>query len=133
MTPRIDYGTTRTAMPLSHHLKPIVDAIKAAHPDGLSLDELSEELLYKPVSYGDIEEIIGALEKDGYDLEGPSLAASPEELSRVLAAARALTAETGKRPSPTEIAERVGLSPIAVRRALHFGRSAATAKRPSQA
>jgi hypothetical protein len=115
-------------MPLSPHLKPIVDAIKAAHPDGLSLDELSEELLYKPVSYGEIEEIIGALEKDGYDLEDSSPAASPEELARVLTAARALTAETGKRPSPAEIAERAGLTPIEVRRALRLGRSAATAK-----
>lgn len=119
-------------MPLSHHLKPIVDAIKAAHPDGLSLDELSEELLYKSVSYGEIEEIIGALEKDGYDLEDSSPAASAEELARVLTAARALTAETGKRPSPAEIGERAGLTPIAVRRALRLGRSAATSKRPSQ-
>jgi hypothetical protein len=117
-------------MPLSPHLKPIVDAIKAAHPDGLSLDELSEELLRKPVSYGDIEEIIGALEKDGYDLEDSSPATSTEELSRVLATARALTEETGKHPSPIEIAERAGLTPIAVRRALRLGRSAA--KRPPQ-
>src|SRR5882757_7947960 len=114
-------------MPLSPHLKPIVDAIKAAHPDGLGLDDLGEELLHKPVSYGDIEEIIDALEKDGYDLEGPSPAASPEELARVLTSARALTAETGKRPSPIEIAQRAGLTPIAVRRALRLGRSAAKA------
>lgn len=111
-------------MPLSPHLQPLFDAIKAAHPDGLSLDDLAEELLYKPVSYGDIEEIIGALEDDGYDLEAPSPTASRDELTRVLAAARALTAETGKRPSPVEIAERAGLTPIAVRRALQLGRSA---------
>lgn len=110
-------------MPLPDDLQAIVDAIEAAHPDGLSLDELSEELISKPVSYGEIELIITALEEDGFDLEDPA-PGRPEELARVLAAVRALTAETGKRPSPVEIAEHAGLSPIAVRRALRFGRSA---------
>jgi hypothetical protein len=41
----------------------------------------------------------------------------------VLAAARALTAETGQRPSMEEIAARTGLSAAAVRRALRLGRS----------
>jgi hypothetical protein len=112
-------------MILSAELQAVVDAIKAAHPDGLSLDELSEELLHKPVSYADIEQIIGALEEEGFDLEDPAPAGHPEELARVLGAARALTAETGTRPSPDQIAARTGLTPMAVRRALRFGRSAA--------
>jgi hypothetical protein len=111
-------------MTLAPHIKSIVDAIKAGHPSGLSLDELSEELLHKPVSYADIEQIIAALEEDGFDLDDPAPGARPEELARVLTAARALTAETGKRPSPVEIAERAGLTPIAVRRALRLGRAA---------
>jgi len=111
-------------MELSSRLQAIVDAIKAAHADGLTLDELSEELLHKPVSYADIEQIIAALEEGGFDLESAPPSVSPEELARVLTAARALTAETGKRPSPDQIAERTGLTPIAVRRALRFGRSA---------
>jgi len=111
-------------MPLSPHLQPILDRIVAAHPDGLTLDELSEELIHQPVTYADIDEIIGALEEAGFDLEAPAPPTSPEDLSRVLAAIRALTSETGKRPSPAEIAERTGMSPIAVRRALRFGRSA---------
>ena len=106
------------------HLKAILDAIKAAHPSGLSLDELGEELFHRPVSYADIEQIIGALEEEGFDLEDTTPLASPEELARVLTAARALTTETGKRPSLAEIGERAGLTPIAVRRALRFGRSA---------
>jgi hypothetical protein len=110
-------------MPLSPHLQAIVDAITAAHPDGLTLDELSDELIHRPVTFADIDEIIGALEEAGFDLEAPA-PTSPEELSRVLAAVRALTAETGKRPSPEEIAERTGMSHVAVRRALRFGRSA---------
>src|SRR4051794_29557301 len=111
-------------MDLPPNLQTIVDDIKAAHPDGLSLDELGEELIRKPVSHGDVELIITALEEHGFDLEDPA-PGRPEELSRVLNAARALTAETGKRPSPEEIAERAGLTAIAVRRALRFGRSAA--------
>jgi Sigma-70 region 3 len=111
-------------MPLSPHLQPIFDAIVAAHPEGLTLDELSEELIHRPVTYADIDEIIGALEDAGFDLEAPAPPPGPDDLARVLAAIRTLTAETGKRPSPSEIAERTGMSPITVRRALRFGRSA---------
>jgi hypothetical protein len=108
---------------LSPELQVIFDALMKAHPEGLSLNELSEELLMKNLSYTDIEEIIGALEDAGVDLEGPETPAQPAELVRVLAAARALTLETGRRPTPSEIAERVGLTPAAVRRALQLGRS----------
>src|SRR5882672_10438024 len=110
-------------MGLSPHLQPIFDELTASHPDGLSLDELGEELLHKPVTFADIEEIIGALEAVGIDLEGPGPPARAAELEAVLGAARALMAETGKRPSTVEIAERAGLSPITVRRALRLGRS----------
>src|SRR6266700_2135080 len=92
-------------------LQEILDAILAAHPDGLTRNMLSEELVNKPVTHA------------GIDLEGPEPPARPEELFRVLTAARALLAEKGARPSPEEIAERTGLTPVAVRRALRFGRS----------
>jgi len=110
-------------VPLRPDLHKIFETIIAAHPDGLSLDQLGEELWNKPVSYADIDEIIGALEQAGIDLEGPTPPVHPEDLVRVLAAARALTEETGARPSADEIAKRVGLTPSAVRRALQFGRS----------
>jgi hypothetical protein len=106
-------------------LREVFDAIMAAHPDGLSLNVLSEELATRSVTYADIEEIIGAIEEAGVDLDGPEPPARPEELARVLTAARALAAETGKRPSPDEIAERTGLTAAAVRRSLRFGRSIA--------
>jgi hypothetical protein len=80
-------------------LQAIVDAIIAAHPDGLTLDELSEELSTRAATYADIDEIIGALEEAGIDLDTPAPAPRPEELARVLAAVRAFAAETGKRPS----------------------------------
>jgi hypothetical protein len=110
-------------MALSPELKIIFDGILAAHPDGPTLDELSEELISKQVTFADIEEIIGALEEAGFNLEGPGAPARPEHLFRVLASARALAAETGKRPSTEDIAQRSGLTPAAVRRALRLGRS----------
>jgi len=106
---------------LTPKLQAIVDAIRVAHPEGLTLDELGDELLHRPVTYADIDEIIGALEALGFDLEGPAPPARPEELARVLTAARALGAELGRRPTPAEIAERAALTPIAVRRALRLG------------
>ena len=112
-------------MALSPNVQPIFDALQAAHPEGLTLDELAEEVLRKPLSYPEIEELIVALEAAGIDLEGPSTPARPEELARVLESARAFAAEHGRRPSIIELADRAGLSPIVVRRALHLGKSAA--------
>jgi hypothetical protein len=106
---------------LSPHLQPIFDALTAAHPNGLTLDELGEELIRKPVTYADIEELIGALEAAGIDLEGPGTPARPEELARVLDSARAFAAEHDRRPTIAELADRAGLSPIVVRRALRLG------------
>jgi hypothetical protein len=110
---------------LSPKVQPIFDALKAAHPKGLTLDELAEEVLRKPLGYAEIEELIAALEAAGIDLEGPGTPARPEELQRVLDSARAFAAEHGRRPTVAELADRAGLSPIVVRRALHLGKSAA--------
>jgi len=91
------------------------------HPDGLTLDELSEELAPKAVTYADIDELIGALEEAGVDLAASGSVARPVDLVRVLEAVRAIIAETGQRPSPEAIAARVGLTPTAVRKALRLG------------
>jgi hypothetical protein len=108
---------------LRPELQAIFDEIMQAYPQGLTLDELGEALYRKPVTHADIDELIGALEDAGVDLDRPAPPASPDELRQVLLAVRALTAETGKRPSPDEIAARTGLTPRAVRRALQLGRS----------
>ena len=113
-------------MALSPHLQDLFDTIRAAHPDGLTLDELSEELSTKSVTYADIDELIGALEDEGLDLAGPATVARPADLVLVLETVRALIAETGGKPSAEALAERAGLSPTVVRRALRLGRSAAT-------
>jgi hypothetical protein len=101
----------------------LFEAIMRAHPDGLTLDELSDELAEKPVGYAEIDAIIGALEEAGVDLVASAPPPRPEDLAKVLAAVRAHSAETGKRPSPAEIAARAGLTPTAVMQALRFGRS----------
>ncbi len=116
-------------MELSSKVQPIFAALRAAHPEGLTLDELAEEILRKSLSYPEIEELIVALEAAGVDLEGPSTPASSEELARVLDATRTFVAEHGRRPTIAELADRAGLSPIVVRRALHLGKSAAQANR----
>lgn len=111
-------------MALTPKLQAIFDAIMAAHPNGLTLNLLSEELIDKPVDYGEIEELIVALEEVGIDLEGPEPAPPPEQLFQVLAAARALAAENGSRPTTAEIAARTGLTLTVVRQALRLGKSA---------
>jgi hypothetical protein len=110
-------------VPLRPELQAIYDALVAAYPQGLTLDELGEELYAKPVSYADIDELIGALEEAGFDLDGPAVEARPEDLAQVLTAARALFTETGQRPTPADIAARTGLDARTVRRALQLGRA----------
>ena len=111
-------------MGLRPELQAIFDAIKAGHPEGLTLNTLSEELVDKPVDYADIEQLIAALEEDGVDLAGPEPPPRPEQLREVLKAARALAMETGKRPTTAELAARTGLTLTVVRRALRLGKSA---------
>lgn len=110
-------------MPLRPELQALFEAIRAAHPDGLTLDELSDETVRRPLSFADIEALIVALEEAGVSLDGPASPPRPEDLVEVLAAARALAQEQGRTPSVTDIATRAGRSPILVRRALRFGRS----------
>ena len=111
-------------MALPPKLQKIFDAIRAGHPEGLTLNTLSEELVDKPVDYGEIEELIGALEEAGIDLVGAEPPPQPDQLRQVLIAARALAAETGKRPTTAELAARTGLTLTVVRRALRLGTSA---------
>jgi Sigma-70 region 3 len=118
-------------MPLRPELQAVFDALLKAHPDGPTLDDLSDETWNKSLSYADIDELIAALEEAGFDLEAAEPPPRPEELAQVLAAARALTGETGKRPSVDEIAARAGLPASSVLRALRMGRAFGAAKEPT--
>ena len=115
-------------MPLRPELQSIFDELIADHPDGLTLDDVSDATWNRSLSYSDIDELIGALERAGVDLDAPEVPPRPEELAAVLAAARALSDETGKRPSVAEIAVRAGLSPPVVMRVLRMGRSIGASK-----
>jgi hypothetical protein len=115
-------------VPLRPELQSIFDELMKAYPEGLTLDELSDETWSRSLSYADIDELIGALEEAGVDLEAAEAPPPPEELAQVLSTARALTQETGKRPSVGDIAARAGLTAAIVRRALRMGRSIGSSK-----
>jgi hypothetical protein len=107
---------------LSPKLRTIIDELKARYPEGLSLNQLADELVHRPVSFADVEVIIDGLEDDGVSLDLPDPVARPEDLMRVLATARELAQELGRRPSVEEIATRAALSADDVRRALLLSR-----------
>ena len=112
-------------MPLSPELQALFDAVRAAHPDGVTLDDLAAFLIDKPVTYADVEALIDAFSADGVDLTAAE-PERPEDLVRVLAAARAIAAETGQRPSIAQIVARTSLSLVTVQRALRLGRALGT-------
>lgn len=112
-------------MPLSPELQTLFDAIRASHPEGVSLDDLAAFLLDKPVTYADVEALIDAFARIGVDLT-TSEPDRPEELVHVLAAARAIAAETGQRATIAQIVARTNLSFVAVQRALRLGRALGT-------
>jgi hypothetical protein len=111
---------------LRSDLQVLFDVIRAEYPEGVGLDDFAAFLLDKQVTYADVEALIAAFTEIGVDLTAPE-PVSPEELGRVLAAARAIAGETGQRPSAAEIGARTGLSPVAVLRALRLGRTLGSA------
>lgn len=106
-------------------MQTLFDAIRAGHPDGVTLDDLAAFLLDKPVTYADVETLIDAFSQIGVDLTA-SEPDRPDDLVRVLTAARAIAAETGQPPTVAQIAARTSLSPVAVQRALRLGRALGT-------
>jgi hypothetical protein len=115
-------------VPLRPELQAIFDELMSTHPDGPSLDDVSDATWNRSLSYADIDELIGALEEAGVDLDPPEAPPRPEELLQVLTAARALSGEQGQRPAVAEIAARAGVSVAVVRRVLLLGRSIGASK-----
>jgi DNA-directed RNA polymerase sigma subunit (sigma70/sigma32) len=91
---------------------------RSSASDEVTLDALGEALGARAVSHAEIDAMIAALEARGVKVVAPEGGGGEERLRVVVATARALVAELGRKPRPAEIAARSGLSEDEVRRAL---------------
>jgi hypothetical protein len=98
------------------------EALLALDTDELTLDQVAEAIGTVRVTPDEIDELIYWLEAHGRPIADPIGKSAAALLGEVLAVARALRAELGRPPQPREIAERGGLTPEAVQRALWFAR-----------
>ena len=115
------------AVPLRPELVRVVDALLTAAPLGdgeatVTLDAIGEAIGVLAVSQDEIDEIMHALEGAGRSGVGPEGANNEATLGRVLDVARVLRAESGKAPTPAQIAARSGLPEERVRHALALAR-----------
>ncbi len=88
----------------------------------VTLDAIGEAIGTRAVSHDDVDAIMRALEAKGRRVTGPEGGGGEERLRSVLAAARVLVAELGRKPTIAEIAARSGLSEDHVRHALSLAR-----------
>jgi hypothetical protein len=104
-------------------VREVIDALLAgtSKGDAIALDDVGAAVGAKAFAPDDIEAVIVALEREGRHVVSPE-ATGKLHLPRVLAAARAIQQETGKRATVDGIAARTGLSAEAVRQALDLGR-----------
>jgi len=101
-------------------VKSVLDDLRARGVESISLDELAARLETERVDTGEIGWLIEALERAGVEVEAPPSEARVH-LQVVLRAARTLRAQSGRSPSPEELAASTGLAPDAVRGALFLG------------
>jgi hypothetical protein len=99
----------------------------AAGPAGVeaavvTLDAIGDAIGVLTVSQDEIDEIMHAIERAGRRVVGPEGARNEATLRTVLDVARVLRAETGKAPTPGQIAARAGLEEERVRHALALAR-----------
>jgi hypothetical protein len=101
-------------------LQSIVDVLLASSADAgeVHLDEIGEAIGARAINSEEIDAIISALEAAGRKVVGPKGGAGEARLREVVAAARALGPELGRKPSVAEIAARSGLTADEVRHAL---------------
>lgn len=101
-------------------LEAIVAALlEASEASGeVSLDAIGEAVGARAVSQDDVDSIMHALEAKGRLIKGPEGGGGEKRLAQVIATARSLAAELGRKPSVAEIAARAGLSAEEVRHAL---------------
>lgn len=109
---------------LRPELQALVETLLHTHADvgEVSLDAVGEAIGSRAVSQDEIDAIFSALEARGCHVAAATDGRTEERLLQVVAAARALAAELGKRPSVAQIAERSGLSEPQVRGALSLAK-----------
>ncbi|NUP06449.1 MAG: hypothetical protein HOW73_10360 [Polyangiaceae bacterium] len=107
-------------------INPLLQKLLAAHGPGsvIDLDAFAEETATLALSHEEIGELIDALSAAGRTVGSDAPVDLRAELRVVLDAARKFTAEKGRKPTLSDLVEATGLSVVAVRRALQFGRIA---------
>ena len=98
----------------------IVDALLASSADTreVNLDALGAAIGARAITSVEIDAMISALEAANRKVVGPAGGAGETWLKAVVAAARALGPELGRKPTVAEIAARSGLSAAEVHHAL---------------
>jgi hypothetical protein len=101
-------------------LQAIIDVLLLATEESheVSLDTLGEAIGARAVSYVEIDEMLAVLESAGRRVVGATDLRGEEQLRTVVATAKVLSGELGRRPTINEIAERAGLSVAQVKHAL---------------
>jgi hypothetical protein len=101
-------------------LQAIVDELLAASEDSreVHLDAVGEAIGARAITTPEIEAIMDALDAAGRKLVGPNGGSGEDRLKTVIATARVLGPELGRKPTVAEIAARSGLGEDEVRHAL---------------
>ena len=107
-------------MALRRELQPIADALLAASNDRreVTLDAIGLAIGTRAITPPEIDELIAMLEAAGRTITGPEGGGGEERLKATVAAVRVLRPALGRAPTPSEIAEKAGLSEDEVRHAL---------------
>jgi len=98
----------------------VLERLLAASEDtnAVSLDRIGEALGVLAVGADEIDALFAELEARGRRITGPEGGGGQERLRVVIAVARELSRELGRKPRLAEIAERAGLDEEKVRHAL---------------
>lgn len=109
---------------MRRELVTIVDALLAssALSREVTLDAVGDAIGARAITPREVDAILSALEAAGRTVVSPEGGAGEAHLAKVLAAARALGPELGRKPTIAEIAARCGLSESDVRHAFELAK-----------
>ena len=93
-----------------------------APKSAIELDAIGEAIGARAISSDEIDAMLTAIEKRGHKVVTRAGGGGEATLKTVLTTARAMKAELGRAPSPSELAERTKLSLIDVQHALSLAR-----------